>query len=156
WPLRTRSPSSTARRTTLPGTSALTLTCVFGSILPGALTREVTSSIRTLASWTDSTLPPEERPMFTATRMRTSTTPITIHSHFFFIESRLLCWRSLAVTADAVDLRLGHTDGGQGLDDVALCGLQLHLGVDQLQDGGGPHVVLLLRQLEVLDGRFQA
>src|SRR5206468_12323142 len=113
-----------------------------------------TSSTRTRASCTDSTLPPAERVTFTTTNTTTSTTPITIHSHFFFIASRLLGRRSLAVTADPVDLRLGHADGGQRLDEVALRRLQLHLGVDELEDGRRPDVVLLLGQLEVLDRRL--
>jgi len=60
------------------------------------------------------------------------------------------------LSADPVDLRLGHPDGGQRLDDVALRGLQLHLGVDQLENRRRNDVVLLLGQLEVLDRGLQS
>src|SRR5438552_11307773 len=158
WPCFTRSPSLTGSWTILPMTSALTLTWVRGSILPGARTRAVMSSRRTRANCTATILPADCRATFATTRSTRTSPPSPIQIHFFFMRVRLLPYvcrsrrserrpqgmGSVSAPADLLDRRLGHAHSRESRDHVAPRGLDLHLGVDQVEDGGGADVVLLL------------
>src|SRR5438552_479412 len=151
-PFLTRSPSFTARCVTLPMMSALILTWVLGSILPGARTLEVMSSVRTRASWTGTPLRPPWAAMFTITRIKIRAAPRPIQSHFFFFMATrfLLGGALLGAAPDAIQLSLRDPNGRKGRNDVALGALQLNLGIDQVQDGRRADIVLLLRELQVL------
>src|SRR5262249_7726702 len=143
--------SFTASRVILPGTSALTLTWVRGSIFPGARTREVMSSTRTRASCTPSARLRPERITLATTSPATTTTASTIHIHFFFIAAPLLCpSTSFVASSHPVDLRLRHANRRQRRDAVALRPLELHLRVDQIEDRRGTDIVFLLGEIEVL------
>src|SRR5215471_7126417 len=133
--------------------SALTFTCVFASILPGARTREVMSSIRTLASWTGIAFLPDWLATFTPTSTSSRTAPRPIHSHVLFFMSRPLSFlgaRALfGATPHAVQLSFGDANRRQRHDGVALRALQLNLRIDQVQDRRRAHVVFLLGEFEV-------
>src|SRR6266487_5194750 len=102
-----------------PAMSALIFTWVFGSILPGARTRAVTSSRRTLASWTASTLPRAPRTTLNPTTRTTTTAPSVIQIHLFFMNAASPL-ASLAHAAHALDRGLGDSDVGQSGHEVAL------------------------------------
>src|SRR5215831_19870028 len=126
WPFFTRSPSLTGSWTILPMTSALTLTCVLGSILPGARTRAVMSSSRTRANCTGVIFELRPRTTPTTTRPRVTTTPRPIHSHLVFMRGRLH-EASVVPAAHAPDSGLGHPHRGACPHQLILCALQLHL-----------------------------
>src|SRR5437899_3792443 len=151
WPLLTRSPSFTSRRTTLPAMSALIFTWVRGSIFPGARTRATMSSTRTRANCTAVSLPLPPRMTLTTTSASTSTTPMPIHSpRLPFIVVLPASRRSLDASAHAVELRLGDADPGERRDPIGIRACQADLRVDQIEDRGGADIVFLLRELEVL------
>src|SRR5262245_38337999 len=149
-PFRTGSPSLMLRTMTLPGMSALILTCVLGSILPGARTRDVTSWSRTFAICTDWTRPLALRAMLMPITTTSTTAPSAIQIHFFFIACGPLLL--LALAAHPVDERLGHADVGERGHQLARRPLQLQLRVDEVEDRGRADVVLLLDQVHVLGG----
>src|SRR5262249_12600104 len=60
-----------------------------------------------------------------------------------------------SATPHAIQLSFGDANRRQRHDGVALRALQLDLRIDQIQDRRRAHVVLLLGELEVLDGGFQ-
>src|SRR5262245_4876346 len=141
---------------TLPMMSALTFTCVLGSILPGARTRDVMSSARTRASCTGTPffLPPWAA-MLAMIRMIIRAPPRPIQSHLFFIRRSCLLRGLLRPSPDTVDLGLGHPNGRQRADRIARGSLELNLGVDQLQDRRRADIVLLLSELHVLHRRIE-
>src|SRR5689334_2423877 len=116
------------------------------------------SSARTRANCTAMALPLAWRATFTTTSASTTTMAIPIHNAFLlfisdpypFVDAR----RALA-PAHAIQHGFGDAQRGQRRHLVALGALQLHLRVDQIQNGGGSHVVLFLRQLEVLGRRSE-
>src|SRR6266516_1016576 len=136
--------------------SALILTWVRGSILPGARTREVMSSSRTRANWTAVLLPLPPRTRLTAINPATTRAPNAIHSHRRpFMPSTLLGGPSLDAPAGPVELRLGHADRGQRLDARGRGPGQADLRIDELENGRRSDVVFLLRELEVLGRRLE-
>src|SRR5438093_6831821 len=156
WPWRTWSPSLTSKRTTLPGMSALILTWMRGSILPGARTREVMSSSRTRANWTGVLLPLPPRTRLKAISATTTRAPSPIHSHRLpFMPSILPRGSSLDAPADAIELRLGHADRRQPLDARGRRPGQADLRIDELEDGRRSDIVFLLGELEVLRRRLE-
>src|SRR3989442_8989474 len=138
----------------LPITSALTLTCVFGSIFPGARTRAVMSSDRPRANCTGVILERLPRATAPTTSSTVTSTPIPIHSHLFLMRRTPDSFASIVPPAHPSDPGIGHPYPGARHDALVLGTLQLHLRVDQIQNCGRSHVVLLLSQLEVLRRRF--